>query len=493
MAVTSGSARATRESTARHGESSGRTAGLIRGRLDQYWPLTLFVYLMPLWWVLGLSRLILFVLAVPMLVQLLRQPQLRVPRGFGTLVLFLVWVALGMSLLWVDVPGAEDKVGVGPLSGFAFRMLWYLSITIAMLYVLNADRSRLTRRRVVRMFGYLFVVTLAGGLLGLLAPNLDFPSAIELVLPASVTNQPFFSAMFHPRVALASDFLGYSQPRITAPYSYPNTWGNAFGVLLPFFLASWFGRSAGWRRFVGPLLLLVALVPVVYSLNRGLWAGLALALTWAALRRMVAGDLRAVVAGAMAATVLGIALIATPLGNVIALRLSTPHSDDRRQNTAVEVIEKTYDASPILGFGGTRQRVGNFDAIAGGAAPGCHQCSAPPMGTQGFLWGLIFMTGFIGAALMLSFLLRHFIANARRPTALALMTSTILLSSIFYFFVYDSLDIPLLATMVAVGLSAREHAGRSPTRRLDPVPLSEPHVMPGGVDRVSKAPSRGGR
>lgn len=449
-----------------------RGRGFFLKRLDEYWPLTIYFYLYPLWWVLGFSKVILFVLAVPMVWQLARHRDIRVPRAFGVYLLFLVWVALGVTMLWVRAPGTDPKTGLGPLVGFAFRGFWYASVTIACLYVLNASRTRLPAIRVIRMIAFLFVITVLGGLLGLAAPNLNFPSFLELFLPDSVTKQEFMNALFHPRVALASEFLGYSQPRVTAPFSYPNTWGNAFGLMIPFFIVAWFGKEAGWRRWVGPLILLASVVPVVYSLNRGLWLGLGVSVLWVVLRRLMAADFRALVAGVAAVALIGATLVVTPLGSTIALRVSTPHSDDRRQDTASEVLRTTWEASPILGYGSTRQKTGNFNSLAGGGVPGCHQCSAPPLGTQGFLWGLVFMTGFVGAILMLSFLLWQFQLNARRTTSLGLLTSTVLITGVFYFLFYDSLDVPMLVTMMIIGLSTRDHA--LTTTRADQVEAGVP-------------------
>ncbi|MGD9957849.1 O-antigen ligase family protein [Nocardioides sp.] len=429
----------------------------IRGRLDEFWPLTLYFYLYPLWWVLGLSKLIIFFMAVPMLVSLVRHHDLRVPRGFGFYLLFLMWFGLGVTMLWVQAPGTDPKHGLGPLIGFTFRILWYASVTIACLYVLNADRTRLTAVRLGRMLAFLFLITISGGLLGLAMPTLDFPSLLELGLPKGAMKTEFLNTIFHPRVVLNSEFLGYSQPRVTAPFSYPNTWGNAVGLLLPFFIATWFGRAAGWRRFVSPFILLLAVVPIVYSLNRGLWLGLAVSVTWVTVRRLWAGDFRALIAATAAVMTVAGALLLTPLGQTITTRLATPQSDDRRQDTATEVIRSTWDASPILGYGGTRNMVANFNSLAGGN-PECHQCSAPPLGTQGFLWGLIFMTGFVGAVLLVGFLMTQFWINMRVPTTLGLVTSTVVLASVFYFLFYDSLDVPMLVTMMAIGLSAREHS-----------------------------------
>lgn len=48
------------------------------------------------------------------------------------------------------------------------------------------------------------------------------------------------------------------------------------------------------------------------------------------------------------------------------------------------------------------------------------------------------MTGFVGATLMLLFLGIQTVINARRRTPLALLASTVLVSSVFYFLFYDA-------------------------------------------------------
>ncbi|MEZ5095756.1 MAG: hypothetical protein R2731_06335 [Nocardioides sp.] len=48
--------------------------GLFARHFDEYWPLMVYIYLYPLWWVLGISKIIVFVLSVPMLWALLVSP-----------------------------------------------------------------------------------------------------------------------------------------------------------------------------------------------------------------------------------------------------------------------------------------------------------------------------------------------------------------------------------------------------------------------------------
>jgi len=71
------------------------------------------------------------------------------------------------------------------------------------------------------------------------------------------------------------------------------------------------------RRFAGVLILGVAAVPVVYSLNRGLWIALGLSAGYAAYRLALKGRLAAIVAIVMS-LVLGIVIfLASPLSGIV--------------------------------------------------------------------------------------------------------------------------------------------------------------------------------
>src|SRR3954467_12772381 len=69
------------------------------------WPLTVLLVGYPLWWALGMGTLIVFVLCVPMVVQLWLRRPVRVPPGFGIWLVFLIWVALSATMLDVNPPG----------------------------------------------------------------------------------------------------------------------------------------------------------------------------------------------------------------------------------------------------------------------------------------------------------------------------------------------------------------------------------------------------
>jgi uncharacterized membrane protein (UPF0136 family) len=272
----------------------------------------------------------------------------------------------------------------------------------------------------------------------------------------------------------SQDFLGYVQPRPTAPFPYSNDWGNNIALYLPFFLLACFGKDAGWRRKVGPVVLVASLFPIIFSLNRGLWVALALSAVYAAVRLAVNGRTRALRALVAGLVVGGIIFVSSPLYDTLVLRINTPQSNDRRAGTAETVLSVTGEGSPFVGFGTTRTMRGNFTSLAGGETSDCHQCAAPPLGTQGFMWRLVLTTGFVGTALCLSFFALQFLRRARGPSPIDVATCTVMLASVLCFFVYDSLGSAMFTSMIAVGLMARASQPDEATNLLPEAPAATP-------------------
>jgi hypothetical protein len=445
-------------------DAAGRAVAVPASRLFRPgWPLSVLYLGFPLWWALGLAQVIFFAMAAVMAVHLRRNRPLRVPRGFTVWLLFLVWMSAGVLLVHATAPGTVPGGGLGRVANFGIWGMWYLAITIVMLYVVNTAHE-VSTQRIVRLLGWMFVVTAGFGVLAVLAPTLEFSSPMELLLPRSVVSTNFVRTLVHPSLSSSSDFLGYVQPRPTAPFPYSNAWGNNLALYLPFFVLGWFGRDAGWRRRLAPIVLIASIFPITFSLNRGLWISLALAAGYAAVRLALNGRTRALQALVAALLIGGIAFTASPLYDTLVLRVETPHSNDRRAGTAETVVSTTAHGSPLLGYGTTRQMQGSFSSLAGGETESCHQCAAPPLGTQGFMWRLVLTTGLGGTVLCLWFFAAQFLRRARGPAPLDVTTCTVLLIAVVCFFVYDSLGSALFTVMIAVGLMARSDvaAGRSP-------------------------------
>jgi hypothetical protein len=419
------------------------------------WPLAVLYLGFPLWWALGLAQLIFFAVAAAMAVILYRQRPLRVPRGFGLWLLFLVWMLAGVFLIRAHAPDTiPGGGGLGRLGGFTVRAGWYLAITIAMVYVANTARQ-ISTQRIVRLLGWMFVVTTGFGVLAVLAPTLEFRSPVEMVLPQQLVSTNFVRTLIHPSLSSSSDFLGYVQPRPTAPFPYSNAWGNNLALYLPFFVLAWFGRDAGWRRKAAPVVLLVSIVPITFSLNRGLWLSLAVAAVYAAVRLAVNGRGRALQALVGGVLVGGLVFVSSPLYDTLLLRIETPHSNERRAGTAETVVSVTAQGSPVAGYGSTRTMQGSFSSLAGGETAQCRQCAPPPLGTQGFMWRLVLTTGFVGTGLCLSFFVLQFLRRSRGPAPIDVTTCTVLLVAVLCFFVYDSLGSAMFTAFLAIGLMAR--------------------------------------
>lgn len=438
----------------RGGRRLGSQADRLRATLlGPGWPLKWLLVGIPVWWALGLASFAFLIAAFVMAVQMVRGRRLRLPVGFGIWVLFLAWTLLGVVVLWAGAPGTVDGGGIERLVGFVYRGIWYLAITVAMLYPLSLTSRELPDLRVIRWMAFLLVVCVVGGLAGLLVPRFEFTSLAELVIPGA-RSDGFIRQKLHPSLTTLSEFLGYEQPRPKAPFTYANAWGNNVGLLLPFFVYAWL-RSDGWRRLAGPVVLVLAVVPIAFSLNRGLWLGLGMLTAYGAV--VLVRSRRYLVLWTAGATlaVAAVVFLVSPLADTVTLRLETPHSNDRRATVAETVIGTTWEGSPLLGYGTNRQVSGSFSSVAGGANPDCRNCAAPPLGTQGFIWRLIFTTGFVGTVLFAGFVAVQFFTHARRRDAASVLGCMALSVSVLFAFVYDSLESPLFLVMVAVGLMNR--------------------------------------
>lgn len=428
------------------------------------WPLSVLFLGFPLWWVTGLSTYIFVIMAVPMAAHLLRRGAIAVPRGFGVWLVFLVWMAGGVFMLGADAPGAvPDGFGPGRLMVFAYRAAWYLTVTIVLLYIGNLREDELPSRRVGRLLGFMFVVVTAGGLLGVLAPHVEFRSLMEIMLPARLAGEDFVSRAIHPVAADVQILSGSEQTRPIAPFAYANSWGANYALYLPFFVLTWLARGNGWRRVVGPMVLVASLWPVIHSLNRGLWLGLTLVATYLVLRLAAQGRMWALQGLAVGAVAAAVVFVSSPLQELMSDRLETPHSNDRRVQLYVETISSTLQGSPLLGFGSTRDVQGNFASVAGGETAQCDGCGVPPLGTQGHLWLVLFSQGVVGVVLFCSFFAVRFRRHWRESSPYAVTGCCVLLFFAFFLLVYDLVEAPLFTVMTTVALLWRLERNREPT------------------------------
>ncbi|MEU0238828.1 ligase [Nocardiopsis sp. NPDC006198] len=410
----------------------------------------------PLWWALGMGQFAYWLFAVPMAAELVRRHRtagLRVPPGFWLWALFLVWSLLGLLLVPLDMPGTVP--GGGGYGGALLRVVNYLVLTVLLLYVGNLTERELPARAVVSALSVLCLATIAGGYLGMAAPRFEFTAPLEYLLPPGLASDAYMQALVHPASAQVMDIFGYDSARPKAPWEYTNIWGYMLSLLLVWLVVGWVVQGTGWIRWGASAAAALAVVPAVYSLNRALWAGLALSLAYGAALALRRGRVVLVGTCAAAAVAALLVLAASPLADVVRARADTPHSDDGRAATNAAAVEAA-DLSPVMGWGTTRESQGSPDSIAVGPTSECPGCGQHVIGNAGQLWMTLITTGWVGAALSTGFF--ALVAWRYRSTASpvgqgALLTVLLLF---WYMFFYVALMSPLAVTMVAVALLWRD-------------------------------------
>ena len=416
------------------------------------WPIGALLLWYPLWWALGFGGLSVIFLAVPMAVVLWRRRPIRLPRGFGLWALLLAGYLISVTMLAEMPRDTYGEIGAGRLIGYSMRLSLYLAQLIMVLYLGNLTERELPQLRLVRMLGVLFATTVGGGLLGVFFPGFAFTSPLERVLPTWISGNAFVQNLIHPTAAQMQKVLGHASPRPEAPFEWANAWGSNISILLIWFIVGWWVYGGARRRATAVVLIALSAIPIVYSLNRGLWIGLGLGAVY--LMARVAGRTRVAIALAGIAGALVFTL--SPLAGLVSQRLDNPHSNDIRAFT-VEATVRAGTESPIIGFGNTRNAMGNQSTITTGKTQWCGGCGHPPLGSDGQIWLLIITQGFVGAALYIAFFLgairRHW--GDRSPIGLA--GTLVMILVLLYMFVYDGLVTPLSLYLISFALLWRNH------------------------------------
>ncbi len=350
------------------------------------WPLVLALGGFPLWAVLGLAQAIWVIAAAFMAVDLIRAKGVRIPRGFGLWVCFIVWSLMSVVML---VPSA------GALLAFAYRSSVYIAAGIILLYVYNLPESAVSTERILKLLFVPAGVVVLGGFAGLMLYNVEFGPLIALV-PAGL-REGFVTDLLQPRFAQVQTFLGFELPRPAYPYRFTNQWGAVLATLVPLSFAGW-SRLRGLARVVFPGLVLVASIPIVVSVNRGLWLSVIAVFSYVIARRAYAGQRVRAVQALLGVAVLALVISLTPLSNFVVDRANSDHSNRSRSTLYALVIEEVQE-SPVLGFGAPR--------------PNPDNPFLPPVGTHGQFWMVLFSHGYPAAMLFVGFLVSMIVRTGR--------------------------------------------------------------------------------
>jgi len=341
------------------------------GRLPRGRPIMWVLVAAPVWWLMGLSAFVWIGVGLVLLLGQLVNRDVRFPQRFGFWALFLAWTML--SAVGIDFGGGEAIT-------FILRELTYLGATGFFLYIYNARRDGLPDYAVVNMLALYWAAIALGGLIGIAFPNLGYTSPVAQILPSN----PYINDVVQVQFAQVHEFLGFPVGRPSTLFRYTNQWGSAFALLVPFaFAAAGQVNSVMARRALQALIAL-SIIPVVVSLNRGLWLALGVATAYIGLRAALALRFRllggVVAVAALAAIVVGF----TSLGELASDRVETPHSDTTRMAIYDETFTRV-ERSPLVGYGSTE--------------PSEIDPSLPPLGTHSQILHVAFVHG-IPAALL---------------------------------------------------------------------------------------------
>jgi O-antigen ligase len=386
----------------------------------------LFAYY-PLIWAAGIGGLVWGAASLPLLVWLLLRRDIRRPP---TIALFILYVGFAtFSVVRLDT--------FSRLAVFGIRHAVYVTAICLAYYVYN--ERRVTRTRFIDWVSLLWVYAIVGGYLGLLFPNFRLNNTpASLVLPESVASDPFLESLVRPRLAQVQELFGTQIPRPATLFSFTNEWGGNVGLLTPFFIAATIASTDPSRRRLGVIGLLVALPPMILSVNRGLWISLAAILVTVAVRGFIAGQTGAIKALGATVVVLAGLVVATPIGEVVSGRLSDS-STSTRSGIYAEAWRGALE-SPIIGWGGPRPSVNPF---------------SPAVGTHGHLWFAMFSHGLIGLALFMAWLGLAIYRGWLHSDPVSILLTSVLVVALLQTVFYNFFPSPLPIILIAAGLLFR--------------------------------------
>jgi hypothetical protein len=395
------------------------------------WPLWLFTAGLPISYAVGIHGVAWMLPALVFGARILANPSTRFPRSSVPLVLLVVWILLSASML----PSAANL----PL--FAYRWSLFAGCLAAFVWLVNVREEVVPSHRIVDWLAAMWIVLIVFGYVATVLPNLITASPFQLSL-GPIGKIGYVARITEWRFAETQKIMGIAVPRPAAPFGSANSWGSAVGILTPFFVRSWLVDVDRKRRRQGIALLVLGVYPILVSVNRGLWISLTIGLVYFAARKALRGKFGALAVLGGGVAVMAVLLVATSAGDLVSNRLDdSGKSNDARSNLYELAWQGTLD-SPLVGNGAP--------VPVPGAPP-----EAPPIGTHGLFWYLMFVHGFVGLFLFLAWVAIEVFRSGRVRTPLAWWTHLSLVVAVVEVPYYGLLPHVVLFGIVA-GLAHRE-------------------------------------
>ena len=388
------------------------------------WPVLVMLWGFPLFWALGMTVLPAAVTMTGVMIAFLaRQRDITIVSGIGVFIAFAMWVALSA----IKLDSALRTLG------FLYRFAIIVFAVVAFVYALNA-RRHLTVRSIVNGLAFVWLFTIVGGILGMIFPGTRLSTPVGLLLPSSLTSNEYVRDLFFPPLAEVQHPFGSPEVfvRPAAPFPYANSWGVAILVLTPVAVAAFLMARSWATRIVLLTGALAMIPPAMATSNRGMFAALGLAVIYIVVRLAIRN--RAAPVLGLGAIGLSVALFLLSRGLVdqIAARQRYGESTGSRFSLYAETFRRTLD-HPLLGYG----------------APRPSSVQDLSVGTQGYVWTVMFSHGFVGLALFLLFIWGTTLRTWRAPSDVQLVLHSVLVVTSLAILIYG-LDIMQMLSVVLV-------------------------------------------
>jgi hypothetical protein len=429
-----------------------------RHALPPGWQAYAIFGLLPVWWLLGLSMFIWPLIAAPLLAtMLLEHWQIRAPRRFGIYLLLVGWIGVS-GLVLRDVQRIE---------AWAWRGSFFVAGGILFLYLLNAPERRLPTRSIVNAMAFYWTIVVLGGWFGVLFPHVELASPAEHLLPSSVVHNQYVFEHVHLQFAEVQHFLGYPVGRPETFFAYTNAWGSAFAILTPFAVAAMVTtRNHTWRNILR-MTMVASFVPVVFSLDRGLWLSLGAGIFYAALRLGFRRDYRLVAVIALTVVAIAAALLVTSLGNLATGPFQHQTGDAGRLQRDQAATNQVL-GQPVTGFGAPQP-----NTVAGQSN----------IGTESEVFLLVYSHGIPGLFLFFLWFAYSLFRSARWRTPEAFWAHIVILIACIqtpYYEITERLPIVMVAAAIAyreiakdgVPVARRRRAPAAEARRRVPATIA---------------------
>lgn len=397
------------------------------------WPLLAALYGLPVFWVLGALPFAYLGLATIMLAFLIARGGVRHLTGLGFYFAFLAWVTIsGLNIS-----------GLGQAVGYLWRIGDLIAVGIAMLYYANAER--ISSHDLMRALTYTWVVIVGFGLLAGVFPEVRITTPFSYLLPEVIAGNPLVNELLNPRLAEVQQPWGVTEPynRPAAPFPYTNSWGTAYVLLTPVALAFLLVTPRRIVKVGLALVLAASLVPAVATSNRGMFLGLGVIVVYTTIRLTLQGRvLPGVLLTLGSAGVLAVLQWSGAIADILG-RQEYSDSTGTRSSVYSATFERTLE-SPLVGWGSPREEPGVEVAL----------------GTQGYIWTLMFSFGFIGLALFLLFLWGAVLRTARVATVSDVLIHAVLVATGVMILFYGLGSTQLFVVAMICVMRLRETADR---------------------------------